>query len=81
MSYKNQPVFKKVKLFYPTYIKTDDKYNIVIPTGPYRKDVAGSTADSVFMYCKHLQEIVAESISNDNKKKESLQSEKLNDTQ
>lgn len=50
------------KLFYPSKIKVDEVYNpftkkqeqILISTGPYRKELAGDTEESVKKYLAYL---------------------------
>jgi len=71
MSYKAvQKPRSTAKFFYPNFLEVDKHANgqpIIIKTGPYKKDLAGETIESVFMYLQHLQEIHNES-KNKNKK-------------
>ena len=54
MSY-NQPKkpMKSAKPFYPSYMMVNG--NVVL-TGPYRKEIAGDSLESVYMYLKHVEE-------------------------
>lgn len=65
MSYKkpNKPR-KTARMFYPNHIEISGR---IISTGPYRKEIAGTTYDSVYMYLQHLEEIVKEKMNKKNK--------------
>lgn len=54
MSYCRPRNISKAKVFYPNYWQMKD--GRVIPTGPYRKEIAGTTPEAVYLYLAHLEE-------------------------
>lgn len=54
MSYCKPKNIAKAKVFYPNYWQMKD--GRVISTGPYRKEIAGTTPEAVYLYLAHLEE-------------------------
>ena len=70
MSYKvpNKPN-QYAKYFYPNHVYIDGKY---YTNGPYRKDLAGTTNNSVSMYLNHLAEKIQEATKDKNVKQDEV---------